>query len=264
MSTAPGRLTLLGLWTGSLAIAGTVIMAETPAAALDPKAAAIADEVMAALGGRDAWRATRYLRFDFAVERGGKTVFSRAHTWDKWRARYRLEGKDKEGRATLSFLDLNSKAGSAWRAGTRLSGGEEKKQLEDAYAAWVNDTYWLLMPYKLKDPGVRLGYAGAEKGEGAGWDKLLLTFEGVGLTPKDRYWVWVNKDTRLVDSWDYILDGGPGPPTTFFWKGWQAYNGIRLAPERMDPVKGTRIFFPVLDVPHSLPDAVFQPPAGSS
>jgi hypothetical protein len=242
-------------------LSASPLPAATPLAS-DPKALAVADEVMAALGGMDAWRATRYLRFDFAVEREGKTLVSRAHTWDKWTGRYRLEGKDKEGRSFVSVLNLNSKAGSSWREGKRLTGEEEKKQLENAHATWVNDTYWLLMPYKLADQGVRLGYAGTETGDGAEWDKLLLSFDNVGLTPKDRYWVWVNKKTRLVDRWDYILDGGPGPATTFLWKGWRAYGAIQLAPERVDPKKGTRIFFPVLEAPASLPDAAFAPPAG--
>jgi hypothetical protein len=257
MSTPARRfLALVGLLTVA------PVLAETPAAP-DSKAAAVADEVMAALGGRDAWKATHFLRFDFAVERDGKTLVSRAHTWDKWTGRYRLEGKDKEGRTFLSILNLNDKAGSAWREGRLLSGEEQKQQLENAYATWVNDTYWLLMPYKLKDSGVRLTYEGAEKGADAEWDKLALSFEKVGLTPRDRYWVFVNKKTRLVDRWDYILDGGPGPATTFMWTGWRDYGGIQLAPERRDPKKGTRIFFPVLEVPRSLPDSAFAPPAGS-
>ena len=236
------------------------VLAATPLVS-DPKAVAVADEVMVALGGQDAWRANRFLRFDFAVEREGKTVVSRAHTWDKWTGRYRLEGKDKEGRPFVSVLNLNTKAGSAWRGGKRLTADDEKKQLENAHAIWVNDTYWLLMPYKLKDTGVRLEYAGLEKDGGTQWDKLLLSFDNVGLTPKDRYWVWVNAKTRLVDRWDYILDGGPGPATTFLWKGWRAYGAIQLAPERVDPKKGTRIFFPVLEAPRSVPDSAFAPPA---
>ena len=64
----------------------------------DPEAVAVADRVMQALGGEAAWNATRYLRFDFAVDRGGKTVIRRAHAWDKWTGRYRVEGKDKDGR----------------------------------------------------------------------------------------------------------------------------------------------------------------------
>jgi hypothetical protein len=251
---------------GCAAIAAVAIVgsarAQSPPAS-DPKAAALADEVMTALGGRDAWKQNRYLRFDFAVEREGKTLVSRAHTWDKWTGRYRLEGKDKEGRPFLSILNLSSKEGSAWRDGKRLAGDDGKKQLEDAYAAWVNDSYWLVMPYKMKDPGVRLGYAGEEKADGTVWDKVLLSFDNVGLTPKDRYWVWVNRTTHMVDRWDYILDGGKGPATTFLWKGWRGYDGIHLAPERVDPKKGTRIFFPVLEAPRSVPDSAFAPPAGS-
>jgi hypothetical protein len=67
----------------------------------------------------------------------------------------------------------------------------------------------------------------------------------------------------MVDRWDYILEGGKGPATTFLWKGWRAYDGIHLAPERVDPKKGTRIFFPVLEAPRSVPDSAFAPPAGS-
>ena len=69
------------------------------AQAEDAKAAAVADRVMEALGGTDAWNKTRYLRFDFAVDRGGKTVMRRSHTWDKWTGRYRLEATTREGAA---------------------------------------------------------------------------------------------------------------------------------------------------------------------
>ena len=246
--------------TAAVALVITAFLRVTLAAGSDPRAVALADEVMEALGGAPAWAATRYLRFDFAVEREGKTILSRAHTWDKGTGRYRLEGKDKEGRPYLTVMNLNTKAGSAWLAGRRLSGEPEKKQLEGAHAAWINDTYWLLMPYKLKDPGVNLAYEGDEARDGTEWAKLLLTFDNVGLTPKDKYWVYVNKKTHRVDRWDYVLDGGPGPATTFLWKGWKTYGKVQLAPERVDPQKGTRIFFPVLDAPSSVPESAFGPP----
>ena len=96
------------------ALAGTArpSAALTPAGS-DPKAVAVADRVMQALGGEAAWNATRYLRFDFAVDRGGKTVMRRAHAWDKWTGRYRVEGKDKDGRDVVVAMNLNTKEGSA-------------------------------------------------------------------------------------------------------------------------------------------------------
>src|SRR5574341_2563882 len=63
----------------------------------DAKAQALADRVMQALGGGDAWNKIHYLRFDFAVDRGGKNVTRRSHTWDKWTGRYRLEATTREG-----------------------------------------------------------------------------------------------------------------------------------------------------------------------
>jgi len=235
--------------------------AATPAAP-DPRALAIAGQVMDALGGEAAWRKARFLRFDFAVESEGKIGMSRSHYWDKWTGRYRVEGKTKEGRSFLVLMDLDTREGQAWLDGKPAEGGALKEQLERGYAAWVNDTYWLLMPYKLRDPGVRLVLAGEEKSGDAAWDKLLLSFDAVGLTPKDRYWVFVNRATHLVDRWEYVLQGEKGPATRWEWKGWKAYGGIQLAPERVGEKAKRRILFPVLDVPASIPDAVFETPSG--
>jgi len=226
----------------------------------DPKAVAIADQVMDALGGKPAWDATRFLRFDFAVEVKGKPVMSRSHWWDKHTGRYRVEGKTKEGDAYLVLMNLNTKQGEAWLNGKRLVGDEEKKVLDKGYGAWVNDTYWLLMPYKMRDPGVILGLAGTAKGEGATWDKVTLAFDGVGLTPKDHYWAYVNEKTHLVDRWEYVLQGQKGPPMTFDWSDWKRYGKIMLAPEKVNAKEKEKILFPVLVVPETIPDTVFTSP----
>jgi len=242
-------------------VLGSVLAAPTARAqAADSKAAAVADRVMEALGGADAWNKTRYLRFDFAVERDGTTVMRRAHTWDKWTGRYRLEASTREGEAYVVLLNINTKDGRAWLKGTELQGDEAAKYVEQGYAAWVNDTYWLLMPYKMKDPGVSLALDGEDKKGGEAWDKLRLTFDNVGLTPKDRYWAYVNRKTGLVDRWAYVLKGESKPPTTFTWQNWKKYGNVMLADDRRNPADGTRIYFPVLDVPGSLPDALFSAP----
>jgi hypothetical protein len=235
-------------------------LAAAPAPAPDPKAAAVAERVTQALGGEAAWNATRYLRFDFAVERGGKELMRRAHTWDKWSGRYRVEGKNKAGEAVVVTMNLNTKQGTASAAGAALAGDALKGALEDAYAWWVNDTYWLLMPYKLRDEGVVLSYVGEEKQGAQAWDKLLLTFAGVGLTPKDKYWVWVNRASGLVDRWEFVLKGEKAEPAPFEWKGWKAYGRIQLADDRVSPKDGTRIHFPVLEVPASVPETAFARP----
>jgi hypothetical protein len=242
----------------SLAALALVVSDGRPcAAASDPKATAVADRLLQALGGESAWNATRYLRFDFAVDRGGKTLMRRAHTWDKWSGRYRVSGKDKDGRDLVVTMNVNTREGSATVAGAPLAGDALRKSLEDAYAWWVNDTYWLLMPYKLRDPGVSLAYVGEQKRGSDAWDELLLTFDNVGLTPKDRYWVFVNRATGLVDRWEFVLKGEKTPPVPFEWKGWKACGRIQLADERVSPKDGTRIYFPVLEAPEAVPEGTF-------
>jgi hypothetical protein len=67
----------------------------------------------------------------------------------------------------------------------------------------------------------------------------------------------VNRETGLVDKWEYILKGGPGPATPFLWKSWVRYGKILLSGDRVNPKDGTRIYFPVLDAPAAVADAVF-------
>jgi hypothetical protein len=220
----------------------------------DPRAIEVAGRVMEALGGETAWNNTHFLRFSFAVDREGKTVVSRSHTWDKWTGRYRLEGQDREGKPYAVLMNLNTKQGRAQKDGKPVEGEQLKKTLESAYATWVNDTYWLLMPYKMMDPGVVLAYDGESKESGAACDKIRLSFQSVGLTPKDQYWVYVNRKTGLVDRWDYVLKGEKKVPTSFVWDGWEKHGNVMLAPERRNMKDDTRIHFPLLEVPASIPD----------
>ena len=137
-----------------------------------------------------------------------------------------------------------------------MEGEELKKLLENAYGTWVNDTYWLLMPYKMMDPGVVLAYDGEMKQGEATYDKVRLSFEKVGLTPKDKYWAYVNRQTGMVDRWDFVLNGESKPPASFTWDGWKKYGNVMLAPERKSK-DGTRIYFPMLEVKDKVPDSAF-------
>jgi hypothetical protein len=229
----------------------------TPAAAddgTDAKADAIAARVMEALGGQQAWEQTRYLRFTFAG--------ARTHYWDKQTGRHRLQFTDREGHEHLVLHNVKSREGRAWLDGEALTGEALSKALEDAYGAWINDTYWLLMPYKLRDPGVTLTYDQETEIAGITYDRLHLGFDSVGLTPGDQYWVYVNRDTGLVDRWEYFLESyEPGrSPTPWVWGNWRRYGNIMLASERSSPESGRELPLSDIAVFESLPDAVFTSP----
>lgn len=215
-----------------------------------PSATAIADQVMKALGGKAAWDGTHYLRFTFG---------RRTHHWDKWTGRHRLDGTTKEGQKYVVLENVNTHEGQAWLDGKKVEGDELKTWLDRGYGAWVNDTYWLLMPYKMKDPGVNLDYAGSEQIDGKTYDKLHLTFGKVGLTPGDQYWAYINHDTHLMDRWAYLLQDQPrdAAPTVWLWQGWQRYGKIMLAPSRIQVGGDGKLPLSDIAVFDTLPDSVF-------
>jgi len=220
----------------------------------NPSAGAIADQVMNALGGKQAWDSTHYLRFTFAGRR--------THHWDKWTGRHRVEGTGQDGKKYVVLENINTHEGQAWVDGKKVEGDDLKKWLERGYGAWVNDTYWLLMPYKLKDQGVNLEYADSEQLDGKTYDKLHLSFGKVGLTPGDQYWAWINRDTHLMDRWAYLLQDQPrdAAPTAWLWQDWQKVGKIMLAPTRKQVGGDKTLPLSDLAVYDSLPDSVFTSP----
>ena len=217
----------------------------------DPMAVAVAEATLAAMGGQAAWDGTHFLRFTFAGRR--------THYWDKWTGRHRLEGKTKENESYVVLDNVNTRQGTAYIDGKPVAGDKGAKMVEGSYGAWINDTYWLLMPYKLKDPGVNLSYAGQKQIDGKNYDEISLTFGPVGMTPGDHYWAWFNRDTHLMDRWAYLLQDQPrdAAPTVWLWQGWQRYGNIQLAPHRVQPDGQKKLELSDILVAVAMPDAVF-------
>jgi hypothetical protein len=190
----------------SLSLAGAV-----PAAAAesrDPKAVEIATAMMKAMGGEDAWAKAHFVRYDFRVTVDGKTVVNRAHLWDKTTGRYRIDSTLQDGKPAVTLFNINDRKGTVYAGGKPLQGAEAAKGLKDAYGAFINDMYWLAMPWKWLDMGVNLKYAGTKSLGGKSYDVVELTFGKVGLTPGDHYYAYVSPRTHLMEHWEYTLQSG--------------------------------------------------------
>ncbi len=191
-------------------------------AASDPKAVAVAESVLEKMGGREGWDRVRVLRWRFF----GK----RLHYWDKQTGDVRIEAD-----SAVVLMNVNTRTGRVWNAGAEVTDPAALKEaLEAGYAMWVNDSYWLLMPYKMLDPGVKL----ADHGESAMADGrsarlLSMTFDGVGLTPANKYDVWVGTDSGLVEQWAYYeTSTDEDPKFTSVWGRWTKFGPILLPTER--------------------------------
>jgi hypothetical protein len=211
----------------------------------DPKAVEIADRVMEALGGRKNWDNTRYITWKFFGRR--------LQVWDKWSGKLRFEDKD-----LLVLMNINTGQGRAWRNDEAITNPDSlQAKLQYAKSAWINDSYWMFMPYKLKDSGVTLKYRGEETLEnGRKCEVLQLTFQDVGDTPQNKYEVYVDRESKLVEQWSYFSDAGDGEPRfTLPWENWQRYGNILLADER-----GRSSKMEDIAVFQELPASVFESP----
>ena len=210
----------------------------------DARAIEIADAVMRKMGGRENWDRTRYLTWRFFGRR--------LHVWDRWTGDVRFE---EAGRVTL--MNVHSREGRVWNGGEEIASPDStKKYLNRGYRAWINDSYWLVMPYKLKDSGVTLKYAGEDKTEnGRDAHVLTLTFDSVGVTPQNKYDVYVDKERMLVEQWAFYRNASDEKPRfTGPWTGWKPHGWILLSAGR-----GTRAHSDVA-VFNDLPRAVFESP----
>jgi hypothetical protein len=132
--------------------------------------------------------------------------------------------------------------------------------VKQAYENLINDTYWLFMPFKMKDPGVRLRYEGAVPENKPMYDKILLSFEdGIGLTSKDRYWLYVSRSTHLIERWSYVLQGQgqSASPTAWQWEDWTTVGGLKLSTKRTQDGGEVEIVLENVQAFDSLPEAVF-------
>lgn len=173
----------------------------TQPAAPDAEANALAEKVMKA-SGSEVWPKVTRIKFNFGgraqhdwdIRKGTDTV-----TWDGKTVTFNIgdPGNDPDARA--------------------------------AFQRWTNDTFWLLMPLKLNDGGLKLTLKDDAEISGKRYKVLHLSYLGVGLTPKDQYNLYIDPETHLVRAWDFMPN--PDRKSRHTWDGYQNFNGLMISTE---------------------------------
>jgi hypothetical protein len=219
---------------------------DTPVALATGDSAALnlATQVELASGGRDNWNAVRFLGFTF--------FNSRIWHWDKWANRYRVESLKRGYRiaGTLdgkeTYLYANGKVETNPDSLSAYAGL--------AYKAWINDTYWLILPFKLRDPGVHLSYKGIMPIDSVTSAKCIeMTFEQVGVTPENKYQIFIDSTTHHIIYWSYFENKNDTlPGLSNPWTGYKPYGNILLSGGRGNrSIKDIQVF-------EKLPDSIFK------
>ena len=245
----------------SLASAILLFVSVIPAFAQQPatpSADDVARRAIDVLAG-PAWDKARYIAFTFNVVSGGKITTSFPQRWDRFTGEYRVSGKDQKGDEFLVIMNTNTKQGRAWKNGAEVT---EPSTFELGYRRFINDTYWLLMPLKSMDPGVHREYSG-ERTDSCGhtWDVVKLSFDqGIGLTPGDNYWMWVNRDTGMVDEWDMHLQNMKPDelPLSVYFHDFKRIGGLLLSTRREIRGKSSNIELADVQVLSEVPKGAFE------
>ncbi|MDE3178675.1 MAG: hypothetical protein KGM47_03360 [Acidobacteriota bacterium] len=245
--------------TGAIILALVVcVPAKSQEGRKDPKAVEIAKTMQDAMGGLENWQNAHYVRYDFIVSHGSKKLMSRSHLWNKQTGDYRLESKTKDGKTEVALFNINTRKGSVYIDGKEVEGADAQKDVDQAYAAFVNDSWWLDMPWNWLNSGVNLKYLGPKKRGSEMGDVVKLTFNHVGLTPGDMYHAFVSRKSHLMTHWDYVLQSHQ--KGSWNWE-WMETNGIKLPKTHISTDGKTAISMGDVEVLDTAEDSYFKDPS---
>jgi hypothetical protein len=215
---------------------------------LDERAAgdALANEMLTALGGAQAWADIASVSFAFKASFAGIEAGRRRHDWDKARGLLRVTSGEGED-AVVTYLDLWDRGGVAHDGTRALSGDALQKRLDTAWAHFVNDSYWFIAPFKVFDEGaVRARIE----------DKLRITFEGgVGLTPGDAY-LYDLDERRRPKAWSFLLESGLSGTMEF--QEPRTIEGVTVFAKKVTS-GGHGVTFPLIELSKTTRDEPFAP-----
>ncbi|WP_235817833.1 hypothetical protein [Formosa haliotis] len=184
-----------------------------------------------AMGGLENWNNTHFVQWDF----GKRTLY-----WDKWTGDVRIENSTEN---LLLIVNINSGEGKASQDGKLISAPEAlSKVLEQGKKWWINDSYWLTMPWKLKDDGVQITYVQtAQLPNGNLADVLEMTFINVGVTPDNKYHIYIDQTDHLVKQWAFFGNYKDEKPRFIrAWDNYQKVGNILLSFNRSENAGGPK------------------------
>lgn len=116
----------------------------------------------------------------------------------------------------VANLDLqNNKNSTVSQNGTLISNPEKDTLLEKALSNFNNDSFWIVAPHKLFDPGTTRKLVALENDSKG----LLVTYSAGGTTPGDSY-LWKVDKNYLPTSYQMWVSILPFGGVEASWENW--------------------------------------------
>jgi len=196
------------------------------ASKVDIRTQSIIDRTVDAMGGYDKYNDINYVSWTFFGRRD--------LLWDKKKNRVRV---DSPGDSSIYILNMDDMSGRVLSHGQEVEHRDSlSKYLNIAKRIWINDSYWLVMPFKLEDPGVTTQYVRRDTTlTGRESEVLALTFDKVGVTPQNKYEVYVDTKSDLIMQWSFFREADQkSDPAIWPWDNYKEYKGVLLSGNRSD------------------------------
>jgi len=192
----------------------------------DQKAAELVSKMVEKMGGQEKWEELQYVSWTF---------FGARHlVWDKKGNRVRIESPRD---SSVYLVNLDELTGRYAYNGKETMDKEELSQkIKRGKSIWINDMYWVFMPFKLYDEGVSVKYLRTDTTMlGAPSDVLELSFENVGETPENKYEIHLTQEDTLIKQWDFYAEAKQEEASKKWpWDNYSTYNGLLLSSDRTD------------------------------
>ncbi len=239
----------------------------------DPKAVAVIDQMVAALGGEAAWSGVGEVQMMAGFNDGEKRILSARHWWDRatGRHRYDLERVGDPAFYVCHRID-NALQGKGY---LRLGGVQDSKNTKSqavatsqyekvraiAIAAFRRELFWLTAPYRLKSAGAELRLVPDQQGpDGKAYEVVEAAFSGAEWRPMERYQFFIDSATHLP-AHVLIFEPGKDKASAGYTLGaWKQVGPVKVATEwKSLNGKQTVTFDNLSFEPRSTEDAIYMP-----
>ena len=167
-----------------------------------PQAEQLATKMLNALD-HEAYKNTNYIEWTFTKRHHFKWNKAKNTCEVYWKA-YKVN------------LDLNDSSNSeAFKNDLKIEDSSSKKLIAKALDYFNNDSFWLVAPYKVFDPGTERRVVSLDNGSEA----LLATYNSGGSTPGDSY-LWHLDDSGKPISFQMWVDILPINGLEASWTDW--------------------------------------------